>query len=184
MKTANDDLILHCEVCSNGGDRITRESEIAKIKELKFPFQKKFLAPLHEDRGETQVFFGTDWTNFRCPRGNHPIFILSQEDYDNFRKYGITRVLTNKGWRSCDIEELAKKLQSVREPGDVDDLVVDVTPKPENVEIIDKDEPDLYECKLCKNKYTSPTGINNHITKKHPKIRNRKKYIKAVVKDG
>jgi len=133
MKKMNDDeIIMHCEVCSRSGERMAEETAIAKVKTLLFPMKKEYLAPLHEHRGERATFPGTDWKTFRCPRGNHSIFVLSMEDMNNFQKYGITRILTNRGFMRCDIKELEEKLNKVVKPGDVDDMSVDVPSPAEN----------------------------------------------------
>ena len=102
QKVDENALILHCEICSQEGKRMSKESKLAVINEdvLKLPLDMTMFSAFEPERGiDIQLSFSPQDGRLIHKYLNHAPWVVTSEVIEQLRTNGgPNRLLTNKGY--------------------------------------------------------------------------------------
>jgi hypothetical protein len=141
-------MILHCEICSSGGERLTSDSAIAIVdsKNLRLPLTGAMFLPMYPQRGQTRPWPDTfSWKDFNCPRHRGLIWAFSEAQMSEATKNGgPSRILTENGWTPV-LTESAAEFQQKQEAL--------------------RDDDGNYVCGSCGAKFAARIALAGHMRK-------------------
>lgn len=180
META-DKFILHCMVCSLGGEHCGEHTKIAAIDEeaLKLPLDSSMFSSFWPERGLPAPWQpGLDWLGMKCPRcGRLPWTFMPDDTAKLMEQGGPDWIRTSKGFVKLTAEGWEPE-------GEVVDVLVEDTSDTVTISVIHEavllgsnrkaygvmaDLSDHLQCPHCD--YTGKTerGLKMHIAKMHGK---------------
>uniref|UniRef100_A0A6M3L766 C2H2-type domain-containing protein n=1 Tax=viral metagenome TaxID=1070528 RepID=A0A6M3L766_9ZZZZ len=113
QKVNENALILHCEICSQEGKRMSKESKLAVINEdvLKLPLDMSMFSAFEPERGiDIQLAFSPQDGRLIHKHLNHAPWVVTSEVIEQIRKNGgPSRLLTNKGYIYIDKTGIVKR---------------------------------------------------------------------------
>lgn len=145
-------MILHCMVCSIGGDYIGEHTKIASVDEesLKLPLDSSMFGSFWPERGLPAPWQpGLNWLEMKCPRcGRVPWTFMPDDTARLVEQGGPDQILTDRGLVDLDKAGFTCRGAEADEP---------------------ETAPDSLKCPHCDFTGKSAKSLKTHITMKHGK---------------
>ena len=146
QKVNENALILHCEICSQEGKRMSKESKLAVINEdvLKLPLDMSMFSAFEPERGiDIQLSFSPQDGRLIHKHFNHAPWVVTSEVIERIRTNGgPSRLLTNKGYIQIDSEGIVGGSNKEQEKEPTPETVTYTEPQIGEEEApVDKEEP-------------------------------------------
>jgi hypothetical protein len=104
-------MILHCEICSQGGQRMNFHSQVARIREdlIRLPLAPEMFEAVSDRETVPPWAPGCDWIWMRCPWHHGPWWMATDDrTVQAIEQGGPSRLCTDEGWIEIDSRGIVK----------------------------------------------------------------------------
>jgi hypothetical protein len=98
-------MILHCEICSQGGQRMDTYSQVARIREdlIRLPLAPEMFEAVSDRETVPPWAPGCDWIWMKCPWHHGPWWMTTDaRTLKAMEQGGPSRLCTDEGWIEID----------------------------------------------------------------------------------